>query len=85
MTAVLDWISTIQASWLRSRADPSGLAWTGDRRYITPWTTFGGPVVTVNVGADNAGLPIGALLAGPPGTDAHFSGIAHRLAEVLEV
>ena len=64
---------------------PPGLAWTGDRRYIAPWTAFGGPVVTVNVGADAAGLPIGALLAGPPGTDADFTAVARRLAEAMEV
>ena len=64
---------------------PSGLAWTGDRRYIAPWTAFGGPVVTVNVGADAAGLPIGALLVGPPGTDADFTAVSLRLAEAMEV
>ena len=64
---------------------PAGLAWTGDPRYIAPWTALGGPLVTVNVGADENGLPIGALLAGAPGTDADFTGIARRLATTLEV
>ena len=64
---------------------PAGLQWTGDPSYIAPWTALGGPVVTVNVGADSAGLPIGALLAGPPGTDADFTGTARRLATALEV
>ena len=64
---------------------PPGLAWTGDRRYIAPWTAFGGPVVTVNVGADAAGLPIGALLTAPPGTDADFTSVARRLAQALEI
>ena len=63
---------------------PEGIAWTGDPRYIAPWTALGGPVVTVNVGSDGNGLPIGALLAGAPGTDAEFTGIARRLAEALE-
>ena len=63
---------------------PPGLAWTGDPRYIAPWTAFGGPVVTVNVGADGAGLPIGALVAGAPGTDADFTCVARRLAAALE-
>lgn len=63
---------------------PAGLEGTGDPRYIAPWTALGGPVVTVNVGADGAGLPIGALLAGAPGTDADFTGIACRLATPLE-
>lgn len=64
---------------------PPGLAWTGDPRYIAPWTALGGPVVTVNVGADGNGLPIGALLAGAPGTDADFAYITRRLATALEV
>ena len=63
---------------------PEGLAWTGDPRYIAPWTALGGPVVTVNVGADGSGLPVGALLVGAPGTDVDFSRIARRLAEALE-
>ena len=64
---------------------PPGLAWTGDPRYIAPWTALGGPVVTVNVGADGNGLPIGALLAGAPGTDADFTGVARSLAAAMEV
>ena len=64
---------------------PTGLAWTGDPRYIAPWTALGGPVVSVNVGADRNGLPIGALLTGAPGTDAEFAGIARRLAAAMEV
>ena len=64
---------------------PRGLAWTGDPRYIAPWTALGGPVVSVNVGADGNGLPIGALLTGTPGTDADFTDIARHLAEAVEV
>ena len=63
---------------------PAGLAWTGDPRYIAPWTALGGPVVTVNVGVDGAGLPIGALLVGAPGTDLDFTDIACRLAVAVE-
>ena len=64
---------------------PVGLAWTGDPRYIAPWTALGGPVVSVNVGADGNGLPIGALLTAAPGTDADFAGVARRLAAAVEV
>jgi aspartyl-tRNA(Asn)/glutamyl-tRNA(Gln) amidotransferase subunit A len=63
---------------------PRGLAWTGDPSLISPWTALGGPVVTVRVGEDGAGMPVGALLVGTPGCDARFTGIARRLAEVLE-
>ena len=64
---------------------PRGLAWTGDPRYIAPWTALGGPVVSVNVGAHGNGLPIGALLIGAPGKDMDFTGIARCLAEAVEV
>ena len=64
---------------------PAGLAWTGDPRYIAPWTALGGPVVSVNVGADGNGLPIGALLVGAPGTDLDFADVARSLAVVMEV
>jgi len=64
---------------------PAGLGWTGDPRSISPWTALGGPVVTVRVGADPAGMPIGARLAGAPGSDVRFTGVARRLAEALEV
>ena len=64
---------------------PRGLAWTGDPRYIAPWTALGGPVVSVNVGTDGNGLPFGALLIGAPGTDMGFTGVARRLAEAVEV
>ena len=63
---------------------PAGLGWTGDPSYISPWTAIGGPVVTVNAGRDDRGLPIGVLLAGAPGTDADFAEIVRRLAPVLE-
>ena len=63
---------------------PAGLEWTGDPRFISPWTALGGPVVTVNVACDGSGLPIGALLVGAPGSDARFTGTARRLASVLE-
>ena len=63
---------------------PQGLASTGDPRFISPWTALGGPVVTVPVGFDAAGLPIGMLLTGAPGSDAAFPAIAVRLAEVVE-
>jgi aspartyl-tRNA(Asn)/glutamyl-tRNA(Gln) amidotransferase subunit A len=63
---------------------PEGLGWTGDPSYISPWTALGGPLVTVRVGADAAGLPVGALLAGAPGSDAGFTHTACRLADALE-
>ncbi len=62
---------------------PKGLAWTGERKYIAPWTALGGPVVTVPAGKAANGLPIATLLAGAPGTDRDICGFARRLANVV--
>lgn len=62
---------------------PKGLAWTGERKYIAPWTALGGPVVTLPAGKASNGLPIAVLLAGHPGADADMCGFARRLAAVV--
>jgi aspartyl-tRNA(Asn)/glutamyl-tRNA(Gln) amidotransferase subunit A len=59
---------------------PAGLAWTGDPRYISPWTALGGPIVTQPVGLHADGLPIGMLVCGAPGRDRALA----RLAGALE-
>ncbi len=64
---------------------PRGLAWTGDPRFISPWTGLGGPMVTVPAGTDPAGLPIGLLLNGVPGSDRGFAATATRLAAAMEI
>ena len=64
---------------------PKGLASTGDPRYIAPWTSLGGPIVTVTVDTADNGLPIGCLLAGHPGSDATFAVLACRLAAPIEL
>jgi len=63
---------------------PKGLAWTGDATFISPWTALAGPVVSMPAGVTRDGLPVGCLLAGAPGADFAFSGIARRLADVAE-
>jgi amidase len=63
---------------------PLGLEWTGDASFIAPWTTLGGPVVTMPVGKSSAGMPIGCLLAGMPGSDFAFAATARHLAEGAE-
>lgn len=63
---------------------PEGLAWTGDPRFIGPWTALGGPVVSLPAGADAAGLPIGCMLAGRPGEDRGFARLSCRLADAVE-
>ena len=62
---------------------PEGLAWTGDPKYIAPWTALGGPVVTLPMGKTRSGLPIGCLLAGRPGADHDLCRDARRLEEAV--
>lgn len=63
---------------------PKGLAWTGDRRYIAPWTALGGPVVSMPAGSAASGLPIGVLVAGHPGSDREMTTWARRIALIAE-
>lgn len=62
---------------------PKGLAWTGERKYIAPWTALGGPIVTIPMGKASNGLPIAALLCAHPGADMALCGMARRLAAVI--
>lgn len=62
---------------------PKGLAWTGERKYISPWTALGGPVVTLPAGSAANGLPIACLLAGHPGADRAMCDAARTLAAVV--
>jgi len=59
---------------------PRGIAWTGDPKYISPWTALGGPIVTMPAGIAGNGLPVGVLFCGRLGNDAAFARIACRLA-----
>lgn len=62
---------------------PEGLEWTGDRRYIAPWTAIGGPVISLPAGLGAGDMPIGMLLAGVPGHDRQMARVAPRLAEAV--
>lgn len=62
---------------------PAGLEWTGDRRFIAPWTALGGPVVSLPAGQGAGGMPIGMLLAGAPGYDRFMAEVAPALAEAV--
>jgi aspartyl-tRNA(Asn)/glutamyl-tRNA(Gln) amidotransferase subunit A len=57
---------------------PKGLGWTGDPKYISPWTAIGGPIITVPSGFTRAGLPLGCILCGKPGADAALAEVASR-------
>lgn len=63
---------------------PRGLEWTGDPRFISPWTLMGGPIVTVPVGKARNGLPLGCIVAGAPGTDSEMCSHARVIASTIE-
>jgi aspartyl-tRNA(Asn)/glutamyl-tRNA(Gln) amidotransferase subunit A len=62
---------------------PEGLAWTGDPKYISPWTALGGPIVSLPLGVAENGLPLGCIVAGRPGHDALMCEWARTLGSVL--
>ena len=62
---------------------PAGMK-TGDPRFIIPFTALGGPIVSVPVGFD-AGLPLGLMIVGAPGSDGPLADIADRLAAAIEM
>jgi aspartyl-tRNA(Asn)/glutamyl-tRNA(Gln) amidotransferase subunit A len=64
---------------------PEGLGWTGDPKYIAPWTALGGPIVTMPAGKAANGLPLGVIVAARPGRDAQMCTWARRLAEEIGV
>ena len=61
---------------------PEGLSWTGDGRYIAPWTLVGGPIVSVPAGKAGNGLPLGCILTARPGADRMLADHARRIAPV---
>ena len=61
---------------------PRGLESTGDPKYIAPWTSLGGPIVSLPLGAAANGLPLGATLSAFPNTDRATGVIARELARV---
>ncbi|MCC1494726.1 amidase [Cognatishimia sp. F0-27] len=42
---------------------------TGFQDWLTPWTVFGGPLLSLPWGIDGLGRPCAVMLAGAPGTD----------------
>jgi Asp-tRNA(Asn)/Glu-tRNA(Gln) amidotransferase A subunit family amidase len=55
---------------------PRGHTTTGNASYLTPWSSFLGPLATLagSIGPD--GLPLAAMLASAPGTDERLLGLA---------
>jgi len=62
---------------------PAGLSWTGDPKYISPWTALGGPIVSVPAGLAGNGLPIGCILSARPGSDMKMCAWARQLVAAL--
>ena len=62
---------------------PKGLGWTGDPKYISPWTALGGPIVSMPAGFADNGLPIGCILSARPGSDGPMCGWARTLAQQI--
>lgn len=60
---------------------PAGLSWTGDPKYISPWTALGGPIVSLPAGLAANGLPIGCILTSRPGSDALMCRWSRRLSD----
>ena len=52
-------------------------------RFTLPITVLGWPVVTLRIGKDSNGLPIGAQLVGKPGADVQLLAVAARLEAAL--
>ena len=52
---------------------------TGFQHWLTIWTVFGGPLVSLPWGVDRLGRPRAVMLAGRPGTDAGVLALAERL------
>ncbi len=62
---------------------PAGLGFTGDPLFNRVWTLLGWPCVTVPAGSGPNGLPLGAQIVGPAGSDALTLAAAAWLENVL--
>lgn len=52
---------------------------TGFQDWLTPWTVFGGPLVSLPWGLDRLGRPCAVMLAGKPGTDLALLDVVEQL------
>jgi Asp-tRNA(Asn)/Glu-tRNA(Gln) amidotransferase A subunit family amidase len=62
---------------------PVGLLSTGDPSCCTLWSLAGFPALTLPIGLDESGLPLGMQLAGPADADAHLLSVASWCEERL--
>ncbi len=54
---------------------------TGFQDWLTPWTVFGGPLVSLPWGLDSLGRPRAVMLAGHPGDDLRLLSVAASLEQ----
>ncbi|MEM6547450.1 MAG: amidase [Pseudomonadota bacterium] len=54
---------------------------TGFQDWLTPWTVFGGPLISLPWGLDSVGRPCAVMLAGHPGADTELLTIAAALEQ----
>lgn len=54
---------------------------TGFQDWLTPWTVFGGPLVSLPWGIDREGRPRAVMLAGRPGSDMPLLTLAQQLED----
>lgn len=52
---------------------------TGFQDWLTPWTVFGGPLISLPWGVDRLGRPCAVMLAGKPGADLALLDVAATL------
>ena len=57
---------------------PEGLSWTGEPKFIAPWTAIGGPMLTVPAGFSANNLPLGCIVCGKPEADQEIAHLARR-------
>lgn len=62
---------------------PAGFETTGDPELLVPWSFLGLPAATVNVGINDAGLPLGAQLVAPRGEDVRLLQVADAVERIL--
>jgi Asp-tRNA(Asn)/Glu-tRNA(Gln) amidotransferase A subunit family amidase len=74
----LDWLANFDALLVPAApaGAPEGLQKTGDPSCCTLASLLGAPAITLPVGRDAKGLPLGAQLVAAPGADAHLLAVA---------
>jgi Asp-tRNA(Asn)/Glu-tRNA(Gln) amidotransferase A subunit family amidase len=62
---------------------PEGIATTGDPAFSAPWTLADFPTLSIPIGVDARGLPIGIQISAPPLKDEVLLDSARRVESVI--